>query len=50
MDLVTLACVYLGVASCFIGVLLFGELPMFRGTPLAAAHRLLTQGVWEGVE
>ncbi len=49
-DLLVLTCCYLGFAVVLIGLLLFGENPALRGTPVAWAHWALTEGVWVGLE
>ena len=50
MELITFVFVYLAGTAAFIFVLLFGENLFFQGTPVAWAHWLLTQGIWEGLE
>ncbi|KAG2501050.1 hypothetical protein HYH03_000869 [Edaphochlamys debaryana] len=50
MDLFLFAIGYAMLTGFFIFILLFGESPVFRGTPIASAHWFLTQGLCNGGE
>lgn len=50
MDFVTFVLIYFGATACLIGLLLFGEAPMFAGTPIAKLHWLVTRGWMEALE
>lgn len=41
---------YFSILAAVFAALLLGELPRFRGTPLASLHWLLTRGLCRGVE
>lgn len=49
MDLLVGALIYFSLIAIVATALLLGELPRFRGTPLASLHWLLTQGLCRGV-
>ncbi|PNW86524.1 hypothetical protein CHLRE_02g090100v5 [Chlamydomonas reinhardtii] len=49
MDLFLFAIGYLGLTAFFIGILLFGESPVFRNTPIASLHWFVTQGIFDGL-
>ncbi|KAK9835458.1 hypothetical protein WJX74_000497 [Apatococcus lobatus] len=49
MNLVEFGFVYVGLLGLFIFILLFGETPLFQGTPVSFVHWLITSGIWEGV-
>lgn len=48
MDLLLFGMLYLGGAALLVFILLFGETPLFQGTPVSAAHWFLTDGLWTG--
>lgn len=50
MEFMTVAIAYLALTAVLIGVLLFGESPLFRGTPVSWCHWAITEGVWVGLE
>ena len=50
MDLVVFIVGYLSVTAFMLFILLFGESPMFIGTPVPRVHWFFTQGVCEGIE
>ena len=49
MDLISLLLVYVFMVSAAIFLLLFGEAPIFMGTPIAKLHWLFFHGVCQGV-
>jgi hypothetical protein len=50
MDLLLFVWIYLGGTALFVTILLFGENPMFRRTPIHWAHYFLTVYIWELAE
>jgi hypothetical protein len=50
MDFITFTAVYLAFTAVLVFVMLFGESPIFIGTPVAKAHWLFTQGICTGGE
>ena len=48
--LLVLIWIYLGGTVLFTTVLLFGESPYFRGTPIQWSHHLITVRIWELLE
>jgi hypothetical protein len=50
MELATFIPLYFGTGALVIGVLLFGEAPLFERTPISAAHWALTRGWVDAVE
>ncbi|EFJ49363.1 hypothetical protein VOLCADRAFT_89714 [Volvox carteri f. nagariensis] len=50
MDLFTLTLIYLSATAFSIFILLFGESPIFKRTPIATLHWSLTTGLCDGME
>ncbi len=50
MDLFIFSIGYLAATAFFIFLLLFGESPVFKDTPVAALHWFVTTGICNGAE
>jgi len=50
MDFATFVLVYFGATVLFIGLLLFGEAPVFAGTPVEKLHYVVTTGWIDALE